>query len=177
MIRSLLARLRRAVRRDDGNATIEFVIIFPVFMVLTVAGIEMGILTLRQVMLERGVDITVRSLRIGLMDNPTFESVRAEICRNSLIIPNCADVLHLELTPISTDTWAVPTAAVTCVDRTDDVDPIVNFSQGQRNEFMLLRACSVFDPMFPNFGLGPELPLDSSGGYRLIASTSFVNEP
>jgi hypothetical protein len=180
MIRALAKRLRRFRRRDDGTATIEFVILFPVFMVLTVSAVEMGILTLRQVMLERGIDITVRALRIGTMSNPTFGQVKQAICANALIIPNCVNVLHLELTPISTSAWAVPAASVSCVDRTEDIDPLINVEQidsGERNEFMLMRACSVFDPMFPNYGLGPKLPVDSSGGYRLIASTSFVNEP
>ncbi|MCR8723678.1 TadE/TadG family type IV pilus assembly protein [Frigidibacter sp. ROC022] len=176
MIRAL-RNLRRLARREDGTATIEFVILFPIFMILAVTGVEMGVLTLRQVMLERGVDITVRALRVGSMTDPTFESVRDAICANSLIIPDCAETLHLELTPISTDNFTVPETAVTCVDRTHEVEPIVNFTQGQRNAFMLLRACAVFDPMFPTYGLGPDLPTDASGGYRIIASTSFVNEP
>lgn len=177
MIRATLRRLRQLWRREDGTATIEFLILFPVFIVLTVTGVEMGVLGLRQVMLERGVDITVRALRIGSLTNPTFVKVRDSICANSLIIPNCAESVHLELQPISTASWAVPTTAVTCVDRTHEIEPIVNFASGQRNAFMLLRACSVFDPMFPNFGLSPRLPLDSSGGYRIVASTAFVNEP
>jgi hypothetical protein len=180
MTRSLISRLRRFSRRQTGTATVEFVILFPIFISLAVSAVEMGILTLRQVMLERGIDLTVRSLRIGTMVNPTFGEVKTAICDNAMIIPNCIDVLHLELTPISTDSWTVPTVGVTCVNRTEDIDPLINANQinsGARNEFMLMRACSVFDPMFPNYGLGPKLPTDESGGYRLIASTSFVNEP
>ena len=180
MIRFLRARLGRFARAGEGTATVEFVILFPIFMVLTVSAVEMGILTLRQVMLERGIDLTVRLLRIGTMVDPTFGEVKAAICENALIIPNCMDVLSLELTPISTDTWAVPAGDTACVDRTEDIDPLINATQldsGERNEFMLMRACSVFDPMFPTYGLGPSLPKDASGGYRLIASTSFVNEP
>jgi hypothetical protein len=87
-------------------------------------------------------------------------------------------VIHVELTPISTADWVVPSPdSIQCVDRTHKVDPIVNFTQGQRNEFMLLRACAVFDPMFPTYGIGSKLPVDSSGAYHLIASTAFVNEP
>ena len=172
-----LRRLALALRREDGTATIEFVILFPIFIVLMVTGVEMGVLTLRQVMLERGVDITVRALRVGAMTNPDFNKVKTSICNNSLIIPNCASVVHLELTPVSTATWSVPTGVTSCVDRTGQVAPVVNFDPGQRNEFMLIRACAVFNPMFPTFGLAPKLPIDGSGGYHLIASTSFVNEP
>jgi Flp pilus assembly protein TadG len=177
MIRATLDRLRRFWRREDGTATIEFLILFPVFMAMTVTGVEMGVLSLRQVMLERGVDVTVRALRVGTMENPTFVKVRDSICDNAMIIPDCAGSLHLELRTISTANWTLPATAVTCVDRTSAIEPIVEFTSGQRNAFMLLRACAVFDPMFPTFGLSPRLPLDSSGGYRIIASTSFVNEP
>ena len=173
----LVKRLRRFWRRDQGTATVEFAILFPVFAILLVTGVEMSVLTLRQVMLERGIDLTVRQLRVGSMNNPSFQAVRQEICDNALIIPDCTSVLHLELTTISSDDWDVPTTDTTCVDRDSDIEPVVNFTPGQRNAYMLMRACAVFDPMFPNFGLSPDLPLDASGGYRLIASTSFVNEP
>lgn len=172
-----LAQLKRFLRGEEGVASVEFSLIFPVFLVLTVTGVEMGVLILRQIMLERGVDITVRELRIGSLLNPSFETVRNEICRNAGIIPDCANTLHIELTQISTETWATPQAAAGCVDRTGKVDPVVNFTPGQRNGYMLLRACSVFDPMFPTFGLGPNLPLDESGGYRIVAASAFVNEP
>lgn len=177
MMRDTIRRLGRFLRREDGTATIEFILLFPVFMMLTVTGVEMGVLSLRQVMLERGVDMTVRDLRVGSMTDPTFAKVRASICDNAKIIPNCTSSLHLELRPISTADWAVPATAATCVDRTSEIAPIVEFTPGLRNAFMLMRACSVFDPLFPTFGLAPHLPLDASGGYRIIASTSFVNEP
>lgn len=172
-----IRRLARNFAREDGNATIEFVILFPAFLALAVSGVEMGVLTLRQVMLERGIDITVRDLRIGKMVDPDFDKARAEICSYASIIPDCNNVLHLELNPVSTTTWDMPSESVACVNRADDIKPVVKFDAGARNEFMLMRACAVFDPFFPSFGIGPKLPLDDSGGYRLVASTAFVNEP
>jgi hypothetical protein len=177
MIARGLRRLVRRFAREEGTATVEFVILFPVFMVLTVSAIEMGVLTLRQAMIERGVDLTVRNLRVGTWHDPSADDVKHAICNGAAIIPNCLNVIHLELRPISTTTWQVPSAAPTCVDRTSDVKPVVNYTPGKRNELMLLRACVVVSPMFAHYGLAANLPLDSSGGYHLIASTAFVNEP
>ena len=42
---------------------------------------------------------------------------------------------------------------------------------------MLVRACAIFDPIFPITGMGLNLPLDASGAYQLAASSAFVNEP
>ncbi len=107
MIR-MLRRLWRGLRAEDGTATIEFVILFPIFMVMSVTGVEMGVLSLRQVMLERAIDLTVRKLRVGAIAEPDFQTVKASICANSLMIPDCMTALHLELTPISTASWSVP---------------------------------------------------------------------
>jgi len=165
------------LRRDEGTATIEFVILFPVFIVIMVSGIEAGMLMTRQMMLERGLDITMRQLRLGAIANPTHDEVRKLICRNARIIPDCERVVQLELREVDTATFAVPLAGNQCIDRTAKIDPVIDFNPGARNELMMVRACAVFDPMFPATGLGADLPKDASGGYRLIATSAFVNEP
>ena len=63
---------------------------------------------------------------------------------------------------------------------TAEIDPLLDpegFHPGQRNKLMMVRACAVFDPWFPGVGLGAQLPKDASGGYRLMATSGFVNEP
>jgi hypothetical protein len=43
---------------------------------------------------------------------------------------------------------------------------------------MLIRACTVFDPIFPGTGIGQQLPRDASGeGYLIVSRSAFVNEP
>jgi len=42
---------------------------------------------------------------------------------------------------------------------------------------MLMRLCAVVDPAFPGIGVGRSMPKDASGGYQIIATTAFVNEP
>jgi hypothetical protein len=174
----LLARtLRRFARRDDGTATVEFVILFPLFIVLMVSGFEAGMLMTRQMMLERGLDLTMRALRLDQIPNPNHDKVKALICKNAMIIPNCEDVVQLELSRVDTTTFAMPLQGNKCVDRTGNIAPVLNFNPGNRSELMMVRACAIFDPMFPATGLGVHLPRDASGGYALIATSAFVNEP
>jgi len=177
MIRALQSFLRRFRAADAGTATVEFVILFPVFMILMVSGVEAGMLMTRQMMLERGLDITMRSIRLGAWAAPTHDIVKEEICRRAMIIPNCMDVVQLELREVDTLAWNVPLEGNHCVDRTAEIEPVIAFTSGARNQLMMVRACAVFDPMFPATGLGLHLPKDASGGYRLIATSGFVNEP
>lgn len=175
-----LGRVRRGaggLGREDGAVTVEFVLYFPLFAAVFLWAFESGLLTLRQVMLDRGVDISVRNLRLGLWDDPTPEMLREAICQNSVIIADCDNVLLLELLPIDADTWALPAPGATCVNRDEDVQPVTTFVAGGLNQPMLVRACAIVDPIFPGTGLGQALAVDSSGGYAIIAASAFVNEP
>ncbi len=163
--------------REDGNATIEFVILFPALMTIFLMAVELGVMLTRGVMLDRAVDIAVRDLRLGMLTPMTHDGLKDEICANSVIIPNCDSVMLLELRPISTVTWAELNHTVTCVDRTEDVQPVLEFDPGATNEMMLVVACSVFDPFFPTTALAAKIRLDPSGGYALVSSSSYVNEP
>jgi hypothetical protein len=175
----LRARLSGFRRADPGTATIEFCILFPVFMMLIISGVETGVLMSRQLMLERGLDLTMRAVRLGSMGNPTHDAVRDDICKNAVIIPNCEQSLMLEMAEVDTADWMVPLAGNRCIDRTADINvpDEPNFTAGERNKLMMVRACSVFDPMFPGAGIGARLPRDASGGYRLMATSGFMNEP
>ena len=83
----------------------------------------------------------------------------------------------LELRPISKDTWTPLEGNTTCVDRTEVVQPVLDFIPGLQNEMMLVRVCAVLDPFFPGAGLAARMQLDASGGYALVAMSAYVNEP
>ena len=175
--RSLLSRIARFGRRERGASTIEFVIWFPFFVVLVCSSLESGLMMTRHVMLERGLDITVRALRLGLWSAPTHDDLKRAICDSALIIPNCGDSLSVELLPVSTATWVLPTGAVSCTDRSAQIQPVTQLVPGISNEMMLIRVCSKFSPFFPATGLGMNLPKDGAGHYALVSSSAFVNEP
>ena len=175
---SPLSRLtRRFLRREDGTATVEFVIVFPIIMVIFASAYEIGLANVRNVMLERATDLTVRELRLNTGAPPTYAQVKQMICGAALIIPDCENSLKLELRPVSTASWNWPPVEADCMDRAANINPLREWSNGQQNELMMVRACATFDPMMPAFGLGAVMPKDNTGGYRLVAMSGFVNEP
>ena len=170
----LKARLMQAVRREDGTAALDFVLVIPILLMIFMASFESGLLMVRHLMLEQAVDVTMRNLRIGLIKSPTAAVIKQEICGRSSILVNCNENIRIELTPVS---WNFPAAKTECVDRSEVIQPSLNFNPGTANEVMLVRVCVVQDAMFPTTGVGLALPKDASGGYGLISVSAFVNEP
>ena len=174
----LIARaLRRFRRGEGGNPTVEFVVVFPVFMVLMASAVESGLLMVRQMMLERGLDLSVRAVRLGTGDDVTNEELRRMICNGAGIIPDCMNQVKVEMIRIDPRDWRHPEAKPDCVNRGADVQVSRNFETGQAQELMLLRACALFDPIMPNFGLGVQLSRDSGEYYALVSTSVFVMEP
>lgn len=173
-----LSALRRWLRRDEGNVTMDFVICLPVILMILLASFEAGLATIRKVWLERALDLTVRELRVGALgSNPGHDLVRERLCSQIFVMPDCLTDLRLEMNVIDRTTWAGLDPAPTCVDRTTEILPYLDFVQGGSNELVAVRACAVFNPTFPTTPLGLQLRLDASGGYQLAAMTVFVNEP
>ncbi len=177
MIRVIAKKLRRFRKSEDGNATIDFVIALPAFMLLFTSAYESGMLSTRHVMLERGVDVAVREVRIGKLINPTHSALTQRICEAASIIPDCSNQLRLEMVSADLRNFVPPTAQVSCVDRSQSGTPVINFNTGLNNELMILRACALFDPMIPTTGLGKEIPKESGGAYALVATSAYVMEP
>lgn len=178
---SLLARFRGQVNRwakaENGTASLDFVICIPVIMAIFMASIESGMLMTRFILLEQSVDMVMRNLRLGQYTNPTATMLKQEICSRTIIMEGCEENIAIELTPISTTNWNLPNNATGCVDRDENVEPVTTFNPGNAHEVMLVRVCVVQDAMFPTTGIGLKLPKDGAGGYGLVATSAFVNEP
>lgn len=175
--RKIFRAFRARLRREDGNATIEFVFLFPALITLFLMVVEAGVLMTRGVMLDRGVDISMRELRLGTLSPMDHDTLKKEICNNSLIIPDCMNAVLVELRPIDKTTWTPLSGNTTCVDRTENIQPVLEFKPGLANEMMLVRVCAVYDPFFPTTGLAARMELDASGAYSLVAMSAYVNEP
>ena len=52
-------QLRRFLRREDGTASLEIVLVLPFFMMLFMSAYEGGMISMRHMMLERGLDLAV----------------------------------------------------------------------------------------------------------------------
>jgi hypothetical protein len=172
-------RFRRFRRRTEGGvATIEFVLMFLPMFVLAVSGFEMGLLMTRQVMLERGMDLTVREVRLNTNQDYTETDLRQSICSGAGIIEDCLTKVRLEMLRIDPDNWTDPPAQPSCANLSEPFKPARNFENGTQNELMLLRACGKFEPMLSDFGLGWTLSrMYDDAHYRLYATSAFVMEP
>ncbi len=174
--RSLIRRVRRLAADTGGNATVEFVVLVPFLLYFFFALAEVGTLMARAVMLDRGLDMAVRDLRLGITTDVTHNDIKTKICEAAFLLSRCEESILLELSPLES-AEEFPSAPVNCVDRTQDVEPVVVFDPGARSEIMFMRACLIADPLFPGTGIGAMLPKDASGGYAIIGTSAFVNEP
>lgn len=177
MIRKLRMKLRAFGRDDEGIAAVEFAMSFPFIFLLFIFAVELGLIMTKTVMLEHSLDMAMRDLRLGRMENPTSDKLKDEICDRLAIIDNCRSQIMIELQPINTNNWVMPNQPVSCVDRDEEIQPVVSFTLGQQNQIMLVRACVLVEPLFPATGIGALLPKDSQGGFGMAAYSAFVNEP
>jgi hypothetical protein len=180
-------------RRERGSATLEMVILFPIFMVLFISCFELGMVMLRQTMLDRSVDMTVRELRLNLL---TFAPIAGEtqeerlaryhaelrdrICERTGFLQNCEDDLKLEMVVVDPRNWSDLDPDVDCINREDTTLPPRSLAMGAPNAMVVIRACHLFDPYVTGFGLGTVLgDLLAAGGdaYRLVSTASYVIEP
>jgi len=183
MIRALFKQLRGFARKEDGNASVEFVLVFPIYLAVMIMSIELGFVTLRGVMLERGMDMTVRDIRLGRADflddgKVQHKEVIRSVCQNALILSDCEDSLLLEMAPSDLRAFASLDTSIDCTDRAEDSEPALSLGDApQANELLLLRACLKYDPLFPGAALGERLIIDDSGQARIVSTTAFVREP
>lgn len=176
MIQKLFARLRRFRFKEDGNAAVEFVITAPLVLVLMLAGVEMGIMTIRHAILERAMDDTVRWVRLNTGAAPTHGELKAMIC-SANVVPDCQENLHLEMLVRDLRNWQPLPEQYTCTDQSLTIQPMSEFSLGMDNELVVLRACAKFTPLFPNAMFGSILTTDAAGDAMLTNTTAFVQEP
>ncbi len=174
MFKRFLNRFRKSER---GSATMEFVIVFPIFMVLMGSAWELGVITMRTTTIERATDLVVRDIRLGTGTAPQHDEIKQRICDRAPILNDCDINLRVEMIQLDPRAWVDPPADADCTDTAQTVAPVRSFENGQENDLMLLRVCFKVEPVFPAVGLGHKLVTDAAGKYALVASAAFVQEP
>ncbi len=174
----IIRRLSDFIRDEKATSTMEFVIMFPVIITLFIGVFENGMILTRQALMERSLDEATRILRLASGLALSASDIEEAICNNTSAIPDCENVLVVDLRVVNRLTYEVPTPDVACVNRNDmDIAPVNQFQQGEDNELILVRACAVIDPILPFTGFGLNLTRDDSGGMHMVAASVFVNEP
>ncbi len=168
--------VRRFARAEGGSATLEFVIMVPVFLMLLFSSIDFGVVMLRQAYLDRAVDMTSREVRLG-QGIGTPAEFRSRICARTYMLPDCEASIAVEMRPIDTVTWAGLNEPARCINRDEDITPMLEFRPGLGSQLMLIRACVVAQPFIRLTGTVIGMPLDESGRYTVVARSAWVNEP
>lgn len=169
--------LRRFRRDEDGQMLIEFALAVPLIFTIFMTSVEMGIYSTRQMFLDRGLDVTVREIRLGTGQNLTHSYLKQRICDGAGFLPDCDQTLRLEMAPVSMRGFSGMSGSVDCTDVSKPVTPLRQFVHGGQHQLMMLRACYMFKPVFPTTGLGKEFSKDGSGRVKMISYSGFVQEP
>ncbi|WP_428511952.1 TadE/TadG family type IV pilus assembly protein [Roseovarius sp.] len=178
MISKFKTAFRRLINDESGSATVEFVLVFPLYLSFMLMSIELGFVTMRHTLLERGLDMAVREVRLGTGTAPGHDAIKDLVCDNAIMVLNCKEKLKLEMRPANI--FALNTLDTTpdCTDKAETAKPVVyKFFPGVANQLMLMRACYKYEPFFPKQFLGSALDKDPSGEAKIVSMTAFVQEP
>lgn len=168
------ARFRRS---EEGSASIEFVLYFTIFFMVLSAGVEIAYINLRHAMLERAVDLATREIRLSTGEIPSYDSVRAQICEEAVVLDACEANLRLEMVQVDPrDTGSMP-YDTDCQSASEEPRPVRNFTPGIDNDLMLLKVCLKYKPMMPTSEFSQALNMDENGYAQLIVTSAFVQEP
>ena len=180
MIGALRHKIRAFFGKEDGTVTVDFVIMVPFYLSVFLASAELGLMSLRYAYLERSLDVAVRDIRLTTGFTPTHDELVQQICDQASIIPNCTTALSLQMIQRDPRDWQPVPAANTCGtlhESNDEIDPVVQFDNGQSNEMMFLRACASVDAIFPGALFVPVALRNDQGEYALVVENVFVQEP
>ncbi|MEM9582631.1 MAG: TadE/TadG family type IV pilus assembly protein [Pseudomonadota bacterium] len=168
----------RRAKKEDGNATVEFVFVVPVFLLLFVSIFELGLATVRLTVLEHALDETMRDIRLSTGDDIKHTAIRDRICEHARPLKNCNSSLQVEMVLIDRDTFKLPKVRATCINKGTNASPSNQLiTNGAANDLMFIRVCYTIDPLFESFGLSAQLKKDSNGDMQLVASSIFAQEP
>jgi len=187
----MMQRDSKQQRSTEGAATLEFAIVFPVFIVFFIWVFEVGYNAYVSTALDNSIHNTVREL----MTNQDFaadedpqvahDAIKDAICE-CMYVSDCTDNLRVSLTPSTDVDFDVAFTDSVCRDEVAELDPkyeptIIRgscsiSSDTVSTEIMIVRACMIVDPFFPavsdmiwNIGDG--------NGVSIQTYNAFVNEP
>ena len=177
MIERVTSFLRGFSRKEDGQMVIEFALGVPLIFTIFMTSVEMGVYSMRQMWLDRGLDVTIRQVRLSTGDPDSHDELKEMICDQAGFLPDCDTTLRLEMMPVDLREFSGFGLQADCVDTSEPVTPVRQFVAGAEHQLMLLRACYRFNPVFPTTGLGREFVKDGSGRVKMVSFSAFVQEP
>ncbi|MCB5199775.1 hypothetical protein LGQ03_11045 [Loktanella sp. TSTF-M6] len=175
-ILKLTQRLGARLSPESGSASIPFLLVAPAFFFIFVNAFEIQVHSVRQVMVDRALDLAVRDVRVGYLKVPTHDDLTARLCYYAKVIENCERDIRLEMIKVDPRNWVTPAVSAPCRDREEEA---TDFPIGslENNDLMILRVCILFDPTFNYAGVGRKIVEPGKEYYALRAASSYVVEP
>lgn len=169
----MAARLRHDSRA--GSAAIEFAMIAPVFFVLLMGTIEVGIMFFAQFTLQNAVDDEARQIRTGQVaaSSVTQQEFRQAVCDKITPILGCDANLQIDVESYPSFGTANFTSPMTS---SNTLDPnLNNFDPGTVCSVVLVRAFYTWNVVTPL--LTPFMINMANNEHLITATAAFRNEP
>lgn len=170
--------LRRFRKEEKGSVfLIEFMVMAPMLFFMFFFGFELSMHSIRQMQLDRGLEVTTREVRLNTAVDFTHDVLKQTICANAGGLENCNDNLRLEMVTRNARGFTPMPEHADCINSSEEVTPVRGWSLGKEHELMMMRACYRFVPMWGKFGLGAELDANGDGYAEMVSVSAFVQEP
>lgn len=172
-----LARAGRRMRRGAraGSAALEFAFVAPVFFILLMGTIEVGIMFLAQFTLQNATDDAARMIRTGqvALNGITQAQFRQKICNAVAPLMQCDSHLQVDVETYANFTGANFTDPL---EADGTLNPnLDNFNPGTVCSIVLVRTFYTWPVATP---LLTPFMVNMSGDNHLISATAaFRNEP
>lgn len=170
--------LRRFRKEERGSVfVIEFVILVPALFIPFFFGFEMSMHSIRQMQLDRALEITTREVRLFTGAEYTHDTIVKTICANSGGLNDCEQNLRLEMVQKDPRAYTPLETRADCINSSEEVAPVRGWTLGEEHELMFMRACYRYVPLWNKMGLGKELDKDGDGYGEMVSISAFSQEP
>ncbi|ASM73337.1 MULTISPECIES: TadE/TadG family type IV pilus assembly protein [Roseobacteraceae] len=177
MMRVMKKGLRKFRKDESGFMVVEFALAIPLIFTMFMTSVELGIYTTRQMFLDRGMEMTIRLVRLNTARQYTHNELKDMICEFSGFLPDCNTRLRLEMNEVNMRAFTGFQGTADCVDTSEPITPLRTFSRGSDHSVMLMRGCYMFDPVFRLTGLGEGFTKNGAGHAKMVSVAAFVQEP
>ena len=158
-----------------GSAALEFALIAPVFFILLMGSIEVGVMFFGQVVLQNATNDAARLIRTGQVAsaNMTAAQFRTTICNKISPVLACDGNLQIDVQAFSNFSTA---GYVNPLTANNTLNPnLNNFAPGSVCSVVLLRTFYTWSVVTPL--LTPFLTNMANNQHLMSATAAFRNEP
>ena len=172
-LRRVVRRMKKAAR--SGSAAIEFAFIAPVFFILLMGTMEVGIMFFAQFTLQKATNDAARLIRTGQVAGATMTATqfRTTVCNAVSPLLACDGNLQIDVESFANFGTANYPAALT---GTNTLNPALNnFAPGGVCSVVLVRTFYTWSVVTPI--LTPFMVNMANNMHLLSATAAFRNEP